>query len=227
MLNGMWNKGLVLGIIMLFVGASFIPSISGNVEIIKDISEQNICDNTVNTLSIDTLYVDNEGDGNYKTIQAAIDAANESDTIIVYSGTYVENVIVDKRVNLIGNNTELGAGNDTGKPIVDGNNTGDVIDLAADKIYLSGFKITNSAGLELDTGSYKGIRIRTDFNTITGNEITKNNCHGIGSVGSNNTITNNIISHNKVCGYAQFRKSINNTIVGNTFIRNGIGISPT
>jgi len=36
MQNSMWKKGLVYGIILLFVGASFLPSICGDIEIEKD-----------------------------------------------------------------------------------------------------------------------------------------------------------------------------------------------
>ncbi len=182
---------------------------------------------TVTKLCGETVHVvDDEGDGHFTTIQAAIDAANEGDTIKVFSGTYVENVVVDKRVNLIGNDTELGDGDDTGKPIVDGDNKGDVILITADQVYLCGFKVTNSAGYIGFSRPHNSIWINSNSNTITGNEITENNGRGITVANSkNNTISYNKISHNKG-GYCQFRKCINTTIVGNTFIRNGIGISP-
>ena len=52
--------------------------------------------------SDDTLYVDDSGGADYTTIQEAIDAANESDTVFVYSGTYNENILIDKEIKLLG-----------------------------------------------------------------------------------------------------------------------------
>ena len=60
-----------------------------------------------------TLTVDDSGGANYTKIQDAIDNASVGDTILVYSGTYYENVDVNKQLNLIG--IEY----DGGKPVVD------------------------------------------------------------------------------------------------------------
>ena len=51
-------------------------------------------------------YVDDsEGPGiDFKSIQDAIDSARAGDIIIVYNGTYRENVKVSKQLNLIGIN---------------------------------------------------------------------------------------------------------------------------
>ena len=43
-----------------------------------------------------TLYVGGSGPGNYSSIQAAIDDANNGDTVFVYNGTYNEWITVDK-----------------------------------------------------------------------------------------------------------------------------------
>lgn len=50
----------------------------------------------------DTLYVGGEGPGNYTKIQDAIENANDGDTIFVYNGTYHENIVINKSINLIG-----------------------------------------------------------------------------------------------------------------------------
>jgi parallel beta-helix repeat protein len=75
-----------------------------------------------------TFIVDNEGDGDFTTIQEAVDSASGGDIIEIYSGTYKENVVIDyEQLTLIGINLELGNGNDTGYPIIDGGGIGNVL----------------------------------------------------------------------------------------------------
>jgi len=54
------------------------------------------------------LYVGGSGPGNYSNIQDAINAANDSDIIFVYSGTYCtdKNINVNKKLTIIGENQE-------------------------------------------------------------------------------------------------------------------------
>ena len=54
------------------------------------------------------IIVDNEGDGDFIKIQNAIDNATVGDTIEVYSGTYVEDVLINKSLNLYGIEYEMG-----------------------------------------------------------------------------------------------------------------------
>ena len=82
------RKGLVLGIIVLFVGASVIPSMGGTI-----VERQGFISST---LRGNTLYVGGSGPGNYSQIQDAVDDANIGDTIFVFSGVYAADIIVDK-----------------------------------------------------------------------------------------------------------------------------------
>ena len=53
-----------------------------------------------------TIYVDKAGGAHYTSIQAAVDNANDGDTIIVANGTYYESVTIYKNnITLIGNSS--------------------------------------------------------------------------------------------------------------------------
>ena len=73
----MIKKSLAVGIIFFLVTSSVPYSILSD-----EIS--------TGTFDGNTLYVGGTGPGNYSKIQEAIDNASDGDTIIVYSGTYVE-----------------------------------------------------------------------------------------------------------------------------------------
>ena len=129
------SKAFVFAIIVLFIGAGVLP-ITGA---IKNFEKVNI---VMNLTSMDTITVDDEGDGDYTSIQDAIDDANPGDTIKVYSGTYIENVVVDKQLAIMGIGEELGIGDDVDKPSIDGG-SGDVVHIYADSVNVSGFIIQN------------------------------------------------------------------------------------
>jgi len=57
-------------------------------------------------LNGDILYVGGSGPGNYTSIQDAIDSATSGDTIYVYSGTYYEQITIDKTIILQGENKQ-------------------------------------------------------------------------------------------------------------------------
>ena len=59
-----------------------------------------------------TITVDNDGEGDYESIQEAIDAAEEGDTIHVWDGKYRERINVTKELEFIGNSS--------GSTIIDG-----------------------------------------------------------------------------------------------------------
>ncbi|UCD12997.1 MAG: hypothetical protein JSW60_05370, partial [Thermoplasmatales archaeon] len=52
------------------------------------------------------FYVGDNGSGNYSSIQDAIDNASGGDTINVFNGLYNENIILNKSINLVGENKD-------------------------------------------------------------------------------------------------------------------------
>ena len=87
------RKGLAVGIILLFVGTCIIPSTG------QDIEKPSITTSRGNW-----LYVGGSGPGNYSTIQSALNNASDEDTIYIYNGIYYENILVNKKISLIGEN---------------------------------------------------------------------------------------------------------------------------
>ena len=66
---------------------------------------------------------------NYTKIQDAINNASDGDTIFVKAGTYYENIVVNKRVSLVGENRSTA--------IIDGNMTATVVAVTADIVTIS------------------------------------------------------------------------------------------
>jgi parallel beta-helix repeat protein len=162
---------------------------------------------------IPTFHVGGDGPGNYTLIQDAIDNASNHDTIYVYddSSPYYENVIIDKTINLIGE--------DKNTTIIDGSEAGDVVYISANNVVIMWFTIQNS-------GNYHaGINIKSDHNIINENSIT-NNGYGIYLEDCND----NIISNNDICFQTdtgiKAKYTIESTISGNNVSSNeGLGIS--
>jgi len=155
----------------------------------------------VGTASATTWSVDDSGGADFTGIQDAINNASDGDTIIVHSGVYYANVVVDKSVTLIGN----------GQPVVDAGGRESAITLTADGITLQGFNAASSGFLLGDAG----IKVISSNNTITGNNASNNYWYGIALLGSsNNTITGNNASSNNRVGIELLHSCANN-ITGN------------
>ena len=157
---------------------------------------------------------------NYSTIQEAINQANNGDTVYVKSGTYYENIVVNKTVSLLGENKE-----DT---LLYANKTGNVIRVVADNTTISGFTIRNAV-LSVAGDGFNGVNLESNNNSIINNIITENAYHGLQLVNSNdNTIKDNIVYLNHWCGIV-LKNSDHNTICNNNVTQNlqennGIGI---
>jgi len=143
-------------------------------------------------------------------IQDLIDNANPGDNIYIPSGIYYENIIINKSISLIGENKET--------TVIDGSGIGDVVYISADWVNISGFTIRN--------GSFAGIYINKDYNSIIDNIVSYNK-YGIVLEVSNhyNEIIDNTITSNDD-GDLLLGSSHHNIIKNNTFSsNNGCGIS--
>ncbi|MCD4846074.1 MAG: right-handed parallel beta-helix repeat-containing protein [Methanosarcinales archaeon] len=188
------------------------------------------------TVNAEELHV---GSGEvYSTISGAVDAASDGDVVIVHAGNYIENVDVDKRLDL------QGAGADV-VTVTAGNPNDHVFDVYANRVNISGFTVTGAeygtndemiGGIYLYTMGHCnilnnnisnngwGIILDGFNNTLTNNIINSNENNGIALIGFNNTITNNTINSNKYDGISVY--AFNNTIKNNIIDSNkGFGIS--
>lgn len=137
------KKLLVVGITILLVGIS-VPSTGISFE--KSTTSHNG----------KTLYVGGYLPGNYSKIQDAINYSSDGDTIFVYNGVYFENLIVNKSINLIGE--------DLKNTIIDGSNKDIVVFARSNYVNLMGFTIRNS--------NYIGVFVvDSKFCNISGNII--------------------------------------------------------
>ncbi len=154
----------------------------------------------------------------YPTIQEAIDAAEEGDTIIVEEGVYHENLVIDKRLTLEGVSKE--------GVILDGEGIKAHygVHITADGVVIRRFTIKGFTygwgwGVQL-TGAdncivedliiiecnsginlYKGC----DNNIIQHCEIVGIGGHGISIYGSDEGCTNNVIRENEIIGCAWYQ----------------------
>ncbi len=169
----------------------------------------------------------------YATIQEAVDAAVEGDTIIVGDGTYIENIMVNKTL-------VIRSENGTSQTFVQAQDTGrHIFWVLADQVTIEGFTITgasdggaagicvssgyrqsiirdNQVGMESGGNVYGILLSDSHANLLEGNEISNNSQYGVilsgGSGG--NTVRQNLFFSSGLYGIVTLGSS------GNTFIEN-------
>jgi parallel beta-helix repeat protein len=158
-----------------------------------------------------TIRVDDDEGADYSNIQEAIDAAEVGDTIRVYDGTYYENIVMNKTVSLIGNGSTT--------TTIDGGGNGDVIQITANWMNISGFNITNAG---TGAGDY-GIWIISSNNSIFDNSFSFNrdgiHLNGYGGQCNFNRLINN-------CFFKNGKNSISGSIANHTIFQNNLCDDP-
>jgi len=178
-----------------------------------------------------TWYVDDDGQNcsaDFASIQDAVNASIDGDTIVVCNGTYVENIVVNRTLNITG----------MGNPVVEANNSGSGFTLKSNGNIIQGFTIKNASyGECYGYVKHGGIKVGYTTYEITGlgdctqitdfestDNVIRNNrfvnggvvlVKGYISSGSNrNTITGNIFESSMVT----IEQSSYNEISFNTFL---------
>lgn len=220
-------------LLSLSVVASFPIKVLSKTELVSNI-QSNACAFSTEYSYLTGYGVHNINTSlNYATIQEAINA-NETlsgHTILVDAGTYYENIVVNKSVSLIGEDSKT--------TVIDANETGNVIEVMANNVTIEGFTVQNGiAGIyiyyynyiiirnsNITANEHEGILLsHSSNNNMSGNNIA-NNAYGIYTVSSsNNSITGNNITENNYDGIWLDHSTNNSSITGNNITNNDYGI---
>jgi len=208
------RKGLVVGIIVLFVGASGISLVGSRTININ---------NTIGTTSIsnwayppDIIVPDD-----FPTIQEAITAANQGECIGVRNGTYHENIMIKKQGLIL-------CGDLDAETTIMGNGSMDTIGLnSAKNIIITDFSIT--------TNATESNRSAIDITNVSDGFIIERNCiYGNNRIGINIYNSDNfLIKGNEIYGHKGENSygispilCRNFTITENHIFDNNLGIYP-
>ena len=145
----------------------------------------------------------------YPTIQAAINAAQLGYTILVSAGTYLENVVVNKTISLVGENRS--------STIIDGGGVGHVVNVTANDVIVTGFTLRNSG----DTSS--GVILDASRNTTISGNVIMNSFFAVWLQNSaDNSVVSNTFFNNTDGVYMAY--STGNVVEGNIVANNTEGI---
>ncbi len=160
------------------------------------------------------IYVDDDGQADFDSIQDGIRAAEYGDTVRVAPGVYYENITLRDGISL------LGAGSDV--TIIDARGYADVVDARANNAAVCGFTLKNSG--EFDSQHMNcGVYLDGTYAPTIKNNVIVGNRIGIGVWhGAAPDIRNNIIKDNSdgLYIYGSEERASNPSIINNTILNN-------
>ena len=157
------------------------------------------------------LNVGGTGEGNYSSIQDAIDNASDGDTVFVFddSSPYYENIIIYKSINLIGENKESTI-------IVDNYSH------SSSAVTIKWINVTITCFTIIGEATYNGIEINFDYSKIFNNNIIAKEPINIKS--SFNSIIKNYLEGGKYTSISMGSSDSFNDIIDNTITGGDDGI---
>ncbi len=198
---------------------------------------------TVTQAGAAVFTVGNNGEGNYSSIQEAVNNAQNGDTIFVSPGVYRENVNVNKELAII-SSSELSGDMTNRTYIIGAVPSNDVFSISSSNVTINGFHIAGGpSGMDTlrQVGLYlEGVQncslsnntlvlndVGISLNNSQGN-LLDNNLVGLGSSGILLSMSNeNMLSNNMVMTNNEgilLENSTNNSLMNNTADANGMGI---
>jgi len=151
------------------------------------------------------------------SIQRGVDDAKAWSAVVVFPGAFIEHVLVNKSLTLVGMKKET--------TVIDGNGTGSTVVVEASHVTICGFTIQHS-GIN---GDKAGLKIQHTTNPTDAvyvmQTIIKGNWHGISVDSSwNDTFRDNLITNNLEQGICSQNELGNTIIANNTIAQNSFGI---
>jgi Right handed beta helix region len=141
-----------------------------NVQVIQNNVTSNVNFNLINSSSNILIEIKQDGTGDFTTIQEGIDAAISGDTILVNSGTFIENIqIVEKNIILGSLFMSTADSSFISNTILDGNSENSVIfiqDVPDSILVIDGFTIRNGNAVLEGGGIYSRYSSPTIINCI-------------------------------------------------------------
>ena len=158
------------------------------------------------TVSPRIWIVDDDLPADFRTIQEAINAASSGDTIFVRTGTYQENLVVNKPLSIIGENTL--------QTIIKAKASGKVVTVNASRVTITGFTIQGLGGNQPQPSNIGVAFLNPSSFGNVGNNILTGHGYAISLSGSRHNIDSNYFANNGISGI-YLNGSSNNAITRN------------
>ncbi len=204
----MLNKKSLVFLTVIFFLVAQLPLFS---------KANSVCNETIKNSESSVFFVGGNNTGNYTKIQDAIDDATDGGTVFVFSGIYYEKIVIDKSINLIGENKYT--------TIIDAGGNGDAVKIIADELYFCNFTIQHTGiGNTLDVLENSAIEIFSSNFHFIKNVICRDTNYGIWTEYSDN----NLICDNIFYAYydgISLDESKNNILRNNSMFGPGLVLS--